>query len=114
MVGLDETAFYDVRGTQCMLVESPGGELAVLAFRGSSTLEDWLRNLNVSLEDWPGGGRVHEGFREAADEVWQKVAARLASVTGPLFITGHSLGGALARSVSYWNVLTMETDHDEG
>ncbi len=73
-------------------------EQALVAFRGSQTLGDWVYNANLQLVAWPGPGRVHQGFFVALDAVWQGLSAQLADlpVDRKLWYAGHSLGGALA------------------
>lgn len=93
--GLRQRRFFDVAETQGAVVEASDGSFAVLAFRGSAQLDDWLVNLEATAEDWPQGGRVHEGFQEALDDVWAEIESVLDGGT-PVFYTGHSLGGALA------------------
>jgi predicted lipase len=39
---------------------------------------------------------VHNGFKAQLDELWPTIDAALATVTCPIFYTGHSLGAALA------------------
>jgi triacylglycerol lipase len=70
----------------------------ILVFRGTSSRRDLLTDLMVRKEA-VRGGRVHRGFLAAWDSVRHQVICALleADVVGrPLFITGHSLGGALA------------------
>ena len=82
-------------GTQAFVVAADGTGL--LVFRGSEQqLNDWLVNFSTSRSDGPGGF-VHRGFRDALDAVWTRIRARLkAHAVRDLWITGHSLGGALA------------------
>ena len=79
-----------------------GRDLAVLAWRGTASLADWRTDLAARLEPLPGaaGVRVHRGFLAAFQEdrpaVEAAIAAHVPAGRG-LFITGHSLGGALAQ-----------------
>ena len=41
-------------------------------------------------------GHVHSGFLDAATFVWPKILAETTGKNKPIFITGHSMGGALA------------------
>jgi triacylglycerol lipase len=81
------------------------GQFAVLAFRGTISLQDWRTNLNVRRVPLPGvpGVTVHCGFLEAfeccREEIEAAVNAHVPSTLG-LYIAGHSLGGALAQIAS--------------
>ncbi len=90
----------------------------VVAFRGTEKptaiegLKDWLltnaMNLLVVPEGRLGtdlaaagvGARFHQGFVEAIAEIWPAVLSavegELAKADRPVWVTGHSLGGALA------------------
>jgi len=90
----------------------------VVAFRGTEKptaiegLRDWLltnaMNLLVVPEGRLGtdlaaagvGARFHQGFVEAIAEIWPAVLSgveeEMAKAERPLWVTGHSLGGALA------------------
>jgi len=79
------------------------GSTILVAFRGTEPTNggDWLSDVNYhqqSLANVPG--LVHGGFAHAFDEVFKQVRDAVEKLsqgmTPRLFITGHSLGGALA------------------
>jgi len=88
---------FNKNGTQAFLAKND--EFAVLSFRGTQP-DKWedvrtdLRVLKLRTID----GRVHIGFKNAFDDVKDAITEELRKHLGkmPLYITGHSLGAALA------------------
>jgi len=84
-------------GTQAFLVVKDDNAYAVLAFRG--TEKNW-RDIQTDIlarRIKTPKGKIHVGFKSAFASIEKDIKKSLARVAGlPLYITGHSLGGALA------------------
>jgi len=92
--GLQTCEFIEAGNTQCFVATSPAAML--VAFRGTESTGDWLADLNALGTD-ARYGRVHRGFYYAFQDVRDQAVWALSQQAGrPVFITGHSLGGALA------------------
>lgn len=93
--------------TQAFLAKSSDG-YAVLAFRGTEVTKRQdvvidARAMRVSILE----GRVHTGFRVAYDSVAKEIEESVLKLKDtPLYITGHSLGAALA------TVATQRLEHN--
>lgn len=97
-LGFDTIAWHSSGSTQCFVASNP--EAIVIAFRGTEPTDfnDIATDLKAAqIEGF--GGKVHTGFLGAIEEVDAEV---LNSITEQqnnrqtVWITGHSLGGALA------------------
>lgn len=72
-------------------------DIALLVFRGTSNLGQWVRDARLLPVSHPWG-RVHKGFLDGVAQVEEDLGGfyKAASQTKHVWITGHSLGGALA------------------
>jgi hypothetical protein len=99
---LEEIRFFTKRDhtadTQAILVQSTDGpKWAALVFRGTEQKPaDLISDLQLSIPLLGKGPLVHRGFKHALDIVWDEIETALRDVHVPLFMTGHSLGAALA------------------
>lgn len=73
------------------------GSVALLAFRGTSNTGQWIRDARFFPVSHPWG-RIHAGFRDGVADVEQDLAFfdAVLKPSTTIWITGHSLGGALA------------------
>jgi len=89
---------FDRRETQGFVAAND--DCVVLAFRGTEpeSLRDWMTDADaIPTQFLTSGLHVHAGFARALEYVWKDVTEALAPHKGkPLYITGHSLGAALA------------------
>ena len=94
----EEVVPFDKSSSQAIVVKHK--RYVVAAFRGTDELADWWDNLKATSA--PGHlGSVHQGFQDALMDVWPAMRAQLrafrkSSAGLPLWLTGHSLGGAMA------------------
>ncbi len=98
-VGWTLAETISVNATQAFVAYND--ENAVLAFRGTEAdrIGDIKADAKATQTVCPMGGRVHSGFQHQYEDVEEAIEDTLDrdNVKGkPLFITGHSLGGAVA------------------
>ncbi len=100
-LGFDSSHFrtYDKDDTQALIIFDD--EKIILAFRGTEpdSLRDWVTDAQVRKTAGVYG-RVHRGFSKALNYVWEdmeeEVEKLLDEKRRKIWITGHSLGAALA------------------
>ncbi|KFX89269.1 hypothetical protein V490_07127 [Pseudogymnoascus sp. VKM F-3557] len=95
----DSSVLTDMQG---FLSVSTVNQEIVIAFRGSSSIRNWIANINFGYVNFGCSGcSTHAGFTAAWYEPRAAILAALKSTTAQypsykIVVTGHSLGGAVA------------------
>ena len=96
--GFKSVKFVDAdKDTQAFVAVN--AEALLIVFRGTDSIKNWMTNVRIKPIEGPVG-KVHRGFYEVAMRVWQShikgIVTEMRTAEQPIWIAGHSLGGALA------------------
>lgn len=104
--GMDTFAFYTstspVIDPQCVVMSNE--KVVIVVFRGTEiNLTDLLTDAALPLTDIGRGCRGHSGFWDSMNAVYSGVKTTVQSMSHgqPVWLTGHSLGGAMAALCAY-------------
>lgn len=97
--GFPNTKFFSKKETQGFVAGND--EMILVAFRGTepNKIRDWMTDADIKKVSGKGGGHVHRGFKAALELVSEDMAnavRKFRKQGQPVFVTGHSLGAALA------------------
>ena len=102
-VDIYDSGNADKYDTQAAVLSN--SKVTIVVFRGSETITDWINDFTFQLQAAPGswgrGVRVHKGFANALHTVYLQIKQAVANSNKPVYVTGHSLGGALATLCAY-------------
>jgi triacylglycerol lipase len=109
------STFYENKGSNVYVLEDMNDIIVVC--RGTETNEwsDIRADLSINLApSRAGNGKVHRGFRTYTDHVWDQVKTHvLQHPDKKLWLTGHSLGAAMATLMARRFVLDPVKRHVE-
>jgi triacylglycerol lipase len=99
--GVADCRLIEIADSDTQALVGRAGMGIIVAFRGTepSRMQDLMTDLNLQFVPGPMG-QVHRGFLASLESIWDKLldaVTRLQDGKRHLWITGHSLGGALAK-----------------
>ncbi|TWU10531.1 lipase family protein [Allorhodopirellula heiligendammensis] len=104
------TITNDQENLMVHVMDAPGVTLVV--FRGTDDRLDWLTNLDLRAKTC-SQGVFHRGFIDAFDAIRADTQTFISKQSGQrLWITGHSLGGAMAVLCAFDQKLSREVSAD--
>jgi hypothetical protein len=94
---------YKDKDVQGFIGYLPSQSAIYLSFRGSTSIKDWVNNLDAILTSYEkcDGCRVHKGFYDAQKSVSASIVTAIQNLkkkypSYTVVVTGHSLGAAMA------------------
>ena len=94
---------YDVRQGEFSYTVKQDSGVSIIIFRGTDNVKNIISDIDLRpfKDDGLGGVYIHRGYRDAAMFTLNDIDKKY-ELEKAVFLTGHSLGGAIAQIVGLW------------
>ena len=94
---------YDVRQGEFSYTVKQDSGISIIVFRGTHNVKNIISDIDLRLfkDNELGGIYIHRGFRDAASWLLEDIKKNY-KLEKTVYLTGHSLGGAVAQIIGLW------------
>lgn len=96
-LGFTDGKFFNCDGSQAYWFSNEHDSVVVCRGTEPNEWNDIKADANALTAIAETVGKVHRGFKREVDDLWPYLEEALQDNTSPLWFTGHSLGGAMAK-----------------
>jgi len=94
---------YGVRQGEFSYTVKQDSGISIIVFRGTNNVKNIISDIDMRpfKDDSLGGVYIHRGYRDAAVHILNDIDKKY-KLEKTVYLTGHSLGGAIAQIVGLW------------
>ena len=99
----NENKLYEIRNNEFSYHVKQDRGVTILIFRGTDNVKNIWTDIDArpTKDDSLGGAYLHRGFKDAATWIFEDIK-RDYKLEKTVYLTGHSLGGAVAQIIGLW------------